>query len=332
MNYFRNQEGELLLEKLEYHQIVSYVTWKQWKYIELICHTANYSTSDAYKYNYKYLEEYCAEESLAIRTEYLRVALCVGDLRIVNLFKRKYNNIWKNANSDLLMNVFYLNTNLEVIKFIMNEFPTYYLWTHFENKNYLQIACLRNTLENIKYLVQQRPSSLEHIGDDGSNSLLMACHSNTLDVVKYLYGECKQKLNCHNLGIDYLGLAFYKNNNYDVIKYLIDECQMDIQNIILPIYFYSNKIAEKLCHLISMFHENYVTTNNLLDIGLQKSGKFDVNVIVKHVKMMNPLMIKNHIRLKFGIRDPFLQKYKTFVQYVDWLHCIIPSSDYIKYK
>ncbi|AYV77614.1 MAG: hypothetical protein Dasosvirus12_6 [Dasosvirus sp.] len=325
MNHFEKLEGKALLKELLYMGIVDAFDYSQKNidHITLICHTATYSDSDAYKNNYKRIEEH-SEELPEMEKIYLRIALCICDLKIVKLFRYKYKYIWKTSHSDLFIDVFHHNTNLEVIKYIIDEFPKYYTWFRYRKQTYLMKACLKNTLENIKYLIKLHPLDLCIV--QIVKLFEMACCHNKLDVVKYLHEECKQKLSHAFPDINCLVIAFLKNDNYDVIKYLIDVCHINIKNMIesLPYVCDMQLMTEKLCYLIPMFCENYAVTTDLIDAGLENPEIFHLSIICENIKNMNPLMIKKSIRTHLKINDPFQQKYQTFVQYVDLLHCTIP--------
>ena len=122
------------------------------------------------------------------------------------------------------------NTNLDVIKYLINDLMMDINWKNNYENNCLILACGMNTnLGIIQYLVNDLMMDPNHTNNNGDNCLTLACERNTcLGVIEYLTDDLKMDINHTNDdGDNCLTLACWENTNLEIIKYLINDLKMD---------------------------------------------------------------------------------------------------------
>jgi ankyrin repeat protein len=144
------------------------------------------------------------------------------------------NNTLNNAVDELgnncLMIACYINRNIAVIKYLVEETKMDLEYCNIRSENCLTLACRNNTnLEIIKYLIEETTIPITQVDKYYRDCLMQACYKNSnVSIIKYLIEDVKmyvtnqdaKKNNC-------LLLACYENTSLDVIKYLIEDRKMD---------------------------------------------------------------------------------------------------------
>jgi hypothetical protein len=143
-----------------------------------------------------------------------------------------------NIGSDLLKTCFLLvcwkNTNLEIIKYLIEDLKMDVNHMDKNKNNCLTLACRGNTnLEIIKYLIENLKMNINHTTKYGNNCLTLACRENTnLEIIRYLIDNQKMNVNhMDNYGNNCLTLACWKNTNLEIIRYLIENQKMNINHV-----------------------------------------------------------------------------------------------------
>jgi ankyrin repeat protein len=125
------------------------------------------------------------------------------------------------------------NTNLEIIKYLIGKSRIPVTQYDKYGRNCLMAACYENTnIEIIKYLIEDVKMDITVNDYQGNNCLLLACYRNTsLVIIKYLIEDKKMNTSRNKHKMSYLTAACSTNSNLDIIKYLINDLQMDTNHI-----------------------------------------------------------------------------------------------------
>ena len=121
-------------------------------------------------------------------------------------------------------------TDSEIIKIIEND-SRYIDYKHLYGQNLLHLACKNNTnLEIIKYLIETNKFNLNEKTKDGDNLLHLACINNTnLEIIKYLIETNKFNLNEKTKdGDNLLHLALLNDNCLKIIQFLMEIKELDV--------------------------------------------------------------------------------------------------------
>jgi hypothetical protein len=206
------------------------------------------------------------------------------------------------------------NTNLTVIKYLIEEHKMDVNHINQYNETCLILACWQNTnLQVIKYLIEEHKMDINHINYVGDNCLIMACRKNTNQVIiKYLIEEHKMDINHTNYVDDNcLVMACWKNTNLAIIKYLIEDHKMNIEKI-------NNVPYNKFKNIVSLnyFRKNNLKLNNLLLMGYEE---YTDDEMKKLIESINPLQLNDAVINLSGIENPFQQSFHKFTKLVDGL-------------
>jgi hypothetical protein len=214
------------------------------------------------------------------------------------------------------------NINLEIIKYLIENQKMDINYTNKSGNNCLTLACSENTnLEIIKYLVENQKMNINHTNNSGNNCLTLACWENTnLEIIKYLIENQKMNINyVNNYGDNCLTLACGGNTNLEIIRYLIECTNINI-SLDRVLYDMWEKIMLSITTRWDRFTE--IFTRGIM--------KYDKNKIEKLVKKMNPIMMisQRHLYSTYDICDPFDEKYmwKDFIKHTDDLKFSVPMS------
>jgi hypothetical protein len=126
------------------------------------------------------------------------------------------------------------NTNLEIIRYLIENQKMNINYANIGGNNCLTMACWKNTnLEIIRYLIDDQKMNINHINNNGYNCLTLACRGNTnLEIIKYLIFNQKMNINSiDNDGNNCLTMACWENTNLEIIRYLIEEQKMNINHV-----------------------------------------------------------------------------------------------------
>jgi hypothetical protein len=175
-------------------------------------------------------------ESCEEKTKHIIINLCSSST--LDIFLDNYQSI-VNSEPHVLKNYFLvicgINTNLEIIKYLIENQKMNINHTNNNGNNCLTLACRENTnLEIIRYLIEDQKMDINHTSNYGNNCLTIACWRNTnLEIIKYLIEN--QKMNIYNTknndGDNCLTFACRGNTNLKIIRYLIEEQKMNINHI-----------------------------------------------------------------------------------------------------
>jgi hypothetical protein len=136
----------------------------------------------------------------------------------------------KNGNNCLNLACAY-NPNLDIIKYLIEKVKMDKNKYNISGNNCLMMACMENTnLEIITYLVESCGMNTNYLNSYNDNCLTSSCWKNTnLEIIKYLIEKVKMNTNhCDNFGNNCLMLACLCNKNLEIVKYLIEKVKMDI--------------------------------------------------------------------------------------------------------
>jgi hypothetical protein len=212
------------------------------------------------------------------------------------------------------------NINLAVIKYLIEDHKQDINHVNHYNNNCLALACRKNTnLEVIKYLIEECKMDINYINNDNDDCLTLACRKNTnLEVIKYLIEECKMDVNHVNRDNDNcLALACWKNNNLAVIKYLVEERKMNIEKI--------NGVSyDKFKDIVLTISKKYRNLNNLLLMGYTK---YENDEMKNLIDLINPLQLSDQIRELAGIQNPLLEPGYKFVKFRKLVDELLYGSD-----
>jgi ankyrin repeat protein len=212
------------------------------------------------------------------------------------------------------------NTNLEIIKYLINDLKMNININHTnsDGDNCLILACYENTnLEIIKYLINNLKMDINHTNNDGDNCLTLACRGNTnLEIIKYLINDLKMNINHTNSnGDNCLILACYKNTNLDVIKYLINNLKMDIN--------YTNENADNCLTLACRGNTNleiikYLINDLKMDINhTNNDGDNCFTLAHKHninLQIIQYLIESTNAKISFRNDSDQYNEWKTMIK------------------
>ncbi len=184
---------------------------------------------------------------------------------IVENYKVNLNHVNKNGDNCLYIACAF-NKNLEIVKYLFEKMD---MSTTNEPSNfhpiYLKSACFNPNIDIIKYLINVKKYDPHYVDDKGLNCLHFAVQINSnLSVLKFLIEDCKIKIH-HYVLIQ----GCSNNTNLDIIKYLIEELKLDID------YQLDNQYN---C-LMGACHKN---TNLEIIIYLIEKCKIDANKFDKY--------------------------------------------------
>ena len=243
------------------------------------------------------------------------------------------------------------NSNINIIKYYVEEIK---MDIHSINKigyNCLQIACQHNTnLEIIKYMIEVCKVNTKYYTKDVPICLMLACGFSNLEIIRYLIEECKidtQYVTPFNT--NYLMFACMHNKNLEIIKYLVkiyinkiydennngDNClalacryNSNIEIIKILSYYidfltvsFKNITCEKFEQIVLSYTQDSMDINSIL----RKGYEMDYQCLPKLIKDINPLILSKSIRLLFNIDNPFYMKFDNFKILVDSSQCLIPA-------
>jgi hypothetical protein len=168
---------------------------------------------------------------------YIKYILMHHDINVMTLTKKAFFDfdIWRctDNNDNCLTMACWQNTNLPVIKYLIEECKMDVNHINRDNDNCLALACWKNNnLTVIKYLIEDCKMDINRVTGDNNNCLILACLNNNFAIIKYLIEDRKMDINHINkYNSTCLMAACSQNTNLNVIKYLIEEYKMDIKHV-----------------------------------------------------------------------------------------------------
>jgi hypothetical protein len=290
------------------------------------------------------------QESCEEKTKHIIINLCSSST--IDIFLDNYSSI---VNSEThILKIYFLvicgfNSNLEIIKYLIENQKMNINHTDIYGNNCLTMACLKNTnLEIIRYLIEGQKMNINHANNNRNNCLTLACWGNTnLEIIRYLIEEQKMNINHANTNRgNCLTMACWRNTNLEIIKYLIENQKMNINHVnnygnnCLILACRNNTNPEVIKYLIENTDKKITIKDmpeysiwekiilgitrkwdrysDMFDIGIKK---YDSNDIAKIVKVINPLLLVSHSYLysTHNIYNPFdeMCKYKDYAKHVE---------------
>jgi ankyrin repeat protein len=217
------------------------------------------------------------------------------------------------------------NTNLEIIKFLLELFKGKENDVDRWGENCFLSACTRNqNLDVIEFLINDLNMSVDHRNIYGNNCLLLACMEGNLRVVKFLINDVKMST-VHG-SIDYKNMygencIVVANKCNDIekrlrtIEYLINETSIciDVRNMKLNTFKY---VLPGICDSKRL--------NVLVRLMIKKSPLLakDVNLILND---LNPFLLDSQNR-KDAMIDVFEKQYQEIKNLVDSMDQRIESD------
>jgi hypothetical protein len=226
---------------------------------------------------------------------------------LVNDLKMDINHTNNYGNNGFTLACF-TNTNLDVIKYLVNDLKMDINHTDNNGDNGFTLTCWKNTnLDVIKYLVNDLKMDINHTNNHGNNGFTSACLTNTnLDVIKYLVNDLKMDINhTNNYGDNGFTSACVTNTNLDVIKYLIEDTNIDMS--LKRLQF------EKIDNLAKIISKNKSRINKLLTLGSCKYSEDKMNKIINY---FHPFMLSNSCFANL-INDTYMNEFSEFKKMVD---------------
>lgn len=230
--------------------------------------------------------------------------------------KLNVHAIHKQNKYNCFLQACYYNTDIDVIKYIVDE-----LGAQIEHKNVygedaFLVACYNNSnIKIIKYLA--RKLGTKCIDNDKRNCFLLACaHNENVNVIKYIVDNLNvNKFSTDDRGNNAVMLAC-ENKNIDVLKYLVEELNMSI--------IQKNNNKENLLTYASVNNRQdiceYLLNKDMVYLQLDKIGvEYVVDILKKNKKKTKIIVEKMDNVVKY--KRMFIDLVKSNKMIINIVQC-----------